>query len=60
MWIIIYQHLIALLEHMVSEALLKPENRDFLLVESDPAKLVEGLQNFTQAYRQEWQHLDRT
>jgi len=55
-----YHHLIALLDHMVSEALLKAENRDFLLVESDPAKLVEGLQNFTQKYPHQWQHLDRT
>ncbi len=55
-----YHHLIALLDHMVNQALLKPENRDFLSVESDPAKLVERLQNFTPEYPQEWQHLDKT
>lgn len=55
-----YHHLIALLDHMVNEALLKAENRDFLLVESDPAKLVEGLKNFIHQYPHQLQHLDGT
>ena len=55
-----YQHLIALLDDMVSHALLRKENRDAILVENEPAKLLEGLKNFEHKFPEKWLDLDKT
>jgi len=55
-----YEHLIALLDNMVSNALLRKENRDAILVESDPVRLLDGLKNYAHKFPEKWLDLDKT
>jgi uncharacterized protein (TIGR00730 family) len=52
-----WQPLLALLDHMVTERLLRAEHRDTLLVSTDPAVLLDALAGYEHHATDKW--LDR-
>jgi uncharacterized protein (TIGR00730 family) len=53
-----WEHLLAFLDHMVAERFIYAEHRDALLVEREPAVLLERLASFRHHARDKW--LDRS
>jgi len=53
-----FDYLLKQLDHAVREKFLKPEHRDMLVVESEPAQIVKILENYKQEYTDKW--IDRT
>lgn len=54
-----YQHLLALLEHAVSEKFLKPVHRDMLLVAESAADTVKLISNYEHTHTDKWLGKDR-
>ena len=50
-----FDHLLAYLDHAQREGFLRRENRDMLLVDSDPAGLVRLLERYTAPRVEKWQ-----
>lgn len=55
-----YDHLQSLFDHMVREALLKPENRELALFDATPEGLLEKMNNFYLPGRAHWLKEDKT
>ncbi|MCE2030297.1 TIGR00730 family Rossman fold protein [Sessilibacter corallicola] len=49
-----YDQLISFLNHAVDEKFIKPVHRDLLLVSSDPAQLVEKMENYSPIIDDKW------
>lgn len=49
-----YSKLLDLLDHMVSEKLLKKENRKMLLVSENPMELLEIIENYNAPFTDKW------
>lgn len=55
-----YDHLIALLDHMVKEGLLKQENRDMLLIDTEIGSLMAQFESYKPIPVKKWLNKDRT
>jgi uncharacterized protein (TIGR00730 family) len=53
-----FQHLIAFLDHAVPQGFLRPEHRAMILVEEDPARLIERMAQYRPPPLEKW--IDRS
>ena len=49
-----FDHLLSYLDHTVAEGFLKPENREMLLQDADPAGLVQQFERYTAPRVEKW------
>ena len=49
-----FDHLLSYLDHAVTEGFLKPENREMLLQDADPAGLVQQFERYTAPRVEKW------
>ena len=49
-----FDHLLAYLDHVNKEGFLRRENRDMLLVDSDPAGIVQQFERYTAPHVEKW------
>jgi len=49
-----YDRLVGFLDHAVAERFIRAEHRGMIVVESDPQRLIEGLQNWTMPEVSKW------
>jgi len=55
-----YDHLIAMLDRMVDERLLKQENRRLLIESEDPAEILDLMRSFKPSVVEKWMQKDQT
>jgi len=49
-----FDHLRAFLDHAVNERFVNPAHRDMIVIDADPARLLEGLRNWTLPQTSKW------
>lgn len=53
-----YDRLVGFLDHAVAERFIRAEHRGMIVVESDPQRLIEGLQNWTMPEVSKWMDIE--
>lgn len=49
-----YDALVNFMDHMTYEKFLRPEHRKIMIVEQEPLKLIEGLNDYKPSYNEKW------